>query len=90
MVNIAKRYLSPCYSDLKNFIGAKDLTCEAVALCNNYSLKLSNINDCSSISTNSNTSTGHPCILSRKYFPIASLDREQLENHNYIYLWHLH
>ena len=25
---------------------------------------------------------GHQCILSRKYFPIASLDRDKSENHN--------
>ena len=38
-----------------------------------------------SISRNSNTSRGHHCILSRKYFSIASLDREKLENHNDLY-----
>ena len=31
------------------------------------------------------SSRGHLCILSQKYFPIASVDREKLENHNYIY-----
>ena len=28
---------------------------------------------------------GHQCILSRKYFPIASMDRDKSENHNDIY-----
>ena len=36
----------------------------------------------------SNTSREHRCILSRKYFPIASVDREKSEYHNV--LWHLH
>ena len=35
-----------------------------------------------SISRNSNTSRGYQCILNQKYFPIASVDRE---NHNDIY-----
>ena len=30
----------------------------------------------------SNTSREHRCILSRKYFPIASVDREKSEYHN--------
>ena len=29
---------------------------------------------------NSNTLRGHLCILSQKYFPIASVDREKSEN----------
>ena len=33
----------------------------------------------------SNTLRGHLCILSQKYFPIASVDREKSENHNDIY-----
>ena len=32
-----------------------------------------------------NTSRGHQCILSRKYFPITLVDREKSENHNDIY-----
>ena len=31
------------------------------------------------------SSRGHLCILSRKYFPIAAVDREKSENHNHIY-----
>ena len=37
------------------------------------------------ISRNSNTSRGHQCILSPKYFPIASLDKEKSDNHNDIH-----
>ena len=36
------------------------------------------------ISRNSNTSRAL-CILSQKYFPIASVDREKSKNHNNIY-----
>ena len=43
----------------------------------------------SRISRNSNTSRGHLCILSQKYFPIASVDREKSENH-YINIYFMH
>ena len=39
---------------------------------------------------NFNTSRGHLCILSRKYFLIASLDREKSENHSVIHFMHLY
>ena len=38
-----------------------------------------------SIPRNSNTWRVHLCILSRKYFPIASVDREKSQDHNDIY-----
>ena len=67
-------------SGLNDDSGHNDGHCNAAATISSFDILL-----LGNISRNSNTLKGHQCILSRNYFPITSVDREKLENHNDIY-----